>query len=190
MLFKLQDALEEMESMKKYDNKPDYDRIHAKLECALLSLECCREEKEKLVGLLQEYRAYGGDEDSLVNNDSSKQLTVVNDQFRAKHLRSCMEQLDEELERMKNDNALLPLTNYDPSVQDLQRELAQLRQLAEALRNKKKLSIKFQRDIKELIKDIHEIKGKYVNVDSELKEMHDRYSQLSLQFAEVEGERQ
>ncbi|PWA70211.1 EEIG1/EHBP1 N-terminal domain-containing protein [Artemisia annua] len=287
MLFKLQDALEEMESMKKSDNKPGYDRIQAELECALLSLECCKEEKEKLVGLLQECedekmkvseelslireqiaqkeqngytgvngstqssesehslaiqgvsdRAYGGDEDSLVNNDSSKQLTVVNDQFRAQHLRSCMEQLDEELERMKNDNSLLPLTNYDPSVQDLQRELAQLRQaneelgsiypnfvdfpgngnalervlaleieLAEALRNKKKPGIQFQssflkqhsddeaifksfRDINELIKDMLEIKGKYVNVESELKEMHDRYSQLSLQFAEVEGERQ
>lgn len=34
-----------------------------------------------------------------------------------------------------------------------------------------------------------EIKGKYVNVECELKEMHARYSQLSLQFAEVEGER-
>nr|GEX51461.1 hypothetical protein [Tanacetum cinerariifolium] len=284
MLFKLQNALEEMDSMKKSDNKPDYDRIQAELECALLSLECCKEEKEKLVGLLQECedekmklseelslirgqigqkeqngytgingstqssesehslaiqdRAYGGDEDSLVSNDSSKQLTVVNDQFRAQHLRSCMEQLDEELERMKNDNTLLPLTNYDPSVQDLQRELAQLRQaneelgsiypnfvdfpgngnalervlaleieLAEALRNKKKPSIQFQssflkqhsddeaifksfRDINELIKDMLDIKGKYVNVESELKEMHDRYSQLSLQFAEVEGERQ
>lgn len=35
-----------------------------------------------------------------------------------------------------------------------------------------------------------EIKGKYVAVEGELKEMHERYSQLSLQFAEVEGERQ
>ena len=37
-----------------------------------------------------------------------------------------------QLERMKNDNSLLPLTNYDPSVQDLQRELAQLRQVTSA----------------------------------------------------------
>lgn len=35
-----------------------------------------------------------------------------------------------------------------------------------------------------------EIKGRYAGVETELKEMHDRYSQLSLQFAEVEGERQ
>lgn len=35
-----------------------------------------------------------------------------------------------------------------------------------------------------------EIKERYTGVETELKEMHDRYSQLSLQFAEVEGERQ
>lgn len=35
-----------------------------------------------------------------------------------------------------------------------------------------------------------EVKGRYAAVETELKEMHDRYSQLSLQFAEVEGERQ
>ncbi|KVI07246.1 EEIG1/EHBP1 N-terminal domain-containing protein [Cynara cardunculus var. scolymus] len=273
MLFKLQDALDEIESRKKSEasqlrridelsvkiveleaelqsatsDKPNYDRIQAELECALLSLECCKEEKEKLVALLQEceeekskivvelsvireqlaqkeensvsdkHRHMGlngsmdykevksatstqtgeaenpvipinvraiqhasADEESSLLNDS-KQLTVVNDQFRAQHLRSCMEQLDEELEKMKNDNSLLPLTNYDPSFQDLQRELVQLR---------KEAVFKSFRDINELIKDMLEIKGKYVNVETELKEMHDRYSQLSLQFAEVEGERQ
>lgn len=46
------------------------------------------------------------------------------------------------------------------------------------------------RDINELIKDMLELKGRYTTVETELKEMHDRYSQLSLQFAEVEGERQ
>lgn len=46
------------------------------------------------------------------------------------------------------------------------------------------------RDINELIKDMLDLKGRYATVETELKEMHDRYSQLSLQFAEVEGERQ
>ncbi|XP_076890810.1 uncharacterized protein LOC143542019 isoform X2 [Bidens hawaiensis] len=292
MLFKLQDALDEIESMKKSEasllrriqeleaegesvilEKSDNDRLRAELECAVLSLEYCKEEKEKLVALLQECedektriseelslikeqlaqkeengsvnlqeiqgvteRAYDDEESQLVND--SKQLTVVNDQFRTQHLMSCMEQLDEELEKMKNDNSHLPLTTFDPGFQDLQRELAQLNQaneelgsiypnfvdfrgngnalervlaleieLAEALKTKKKSSIQFQssflkqhsdeeavfksfRDINELIKDMLEIKGKYVNVENELKEMHDRYSQLSLQFAEVEGERQ
>ncbi|XP_076947912.1 uncharacterized protein LOC143619989 [Bidens hawaiensis] len=293
MLFKLQDALDEIESMKKSEasqlrriqeleaegelvilEKSDNDRLRAELECAVLSLECCKEEKEKLVALLQECEdektrisdelslikeqlaqkeengsvnlqeiqqgvtecAYEDEESQLVSD--SKQLTVVNDQFRTQHLMSCMEQLDEELEKMKNDNSHLPLTNFDPGFQDLQRELAQLNQaneelgsiypnfvdfrgngnalervlaleseLAEALKTKKKSSIQFQssflkqhsdeeavfksfRDINELIKDMLEIKGKYVNVENELKEMHDRYSQLSLQFAEVEGERQ
>jgi hypothetical protein len=35
-----------------------------------------------------------------------------------------------------------------------------------------------------------ELKGRHASMETELKEMHDRYSQLSLQFAEVEGERQ
>lgn len=35
-----------------------------------------------------------------------------------------------------------------------------------------------------------EIKTRHSSTEKELKEMHDRYSQLSLQFAEVEGERQ
>lgn len=35
-----------------------------------------------------------------------------------------------------------------------------------------------------------ELKGRYAAVENELKDMHDRYSRLSLQFAEVEGERQ
>ncbi|KAJ0732924.1 putative transcription factor bZIP family [Helianthus annuus] len=292
MLFKLQDALDEVESRKRSEasqlrriqeleaegevvvsDKPDYDRLQAELECAVLSLECCKEEKEKLAALLRERedekskladelslireqisqkeekgsvnlqeiqgvtdRTLENEENPLAND--SKQLMVVNDQFRTQHLMSCMEQLDEELEKMKNDNAHLSLTNFDPGFQDLQRELAQLHQaneelssiypnfvdfrgngnalervlaleieLAEALRTKKKSSIQFQssflkqhsdeeavfksfRDINELIKDMLEIKGKYVNVENELKEMHDRYSQLSLQFAEVEGERQ
>lgn len=46
------------------------------------------------------------------------------------------------------------------------------------------------RDINELIKEMLEIKGRHAAVEVELREMHDRYSQLSLQFAEVEGERQ
>jgi hypothetical protein len=46
------------------------------------------------------------------------------------------------------------------------------------------------RDINELIQDTIELKRRQVAVESELKEMQGRYSELSLQFAEVEGERQ
>lgn len=46
------------------------------------------------------------------------------------------------------------------------------------------------RDINELIKEMLELKATHSAMETELKEMHDRYSQLSLQFAEVEGERQ
>ena len=45
------------------------------------------------------------------------------------------------------------------------------------------------RDINELIKDMLELKERHSAVETELKEMRERYSQLSLQFAEVEGEK-
>lgn len=84
MLWKLQDVVDEIENRKKSEalnlkrNEElsskilelegelqsvlsdkrerinDHDRIKAELECALLSLECCKEEKEKLVASLQE----------------------------------------------------------------------------------------------------------------------------------------
>lgn len=31
---------------------------------------------------------------------------------------------------MKNDNSILPLTNYDPGFQDLQKELSQLQKVS------------------------------------------------------------
>ncbi|CAL4933032.1 unnamed protein product [Urochloa decumbens] len=89
----------------------------------------------------------------------------------------------------------------------LERVLALELELAEALQAKKKTDILFQssflkqhndeaaifqsfRDINELIQDTIELKRRQVAVESELKEMQGRYSELSVQFAEVEGERQ
>jgi predicted nuclease with TOPRIM domain len=46
------------------------------------------------------------------------------------------------------------------------------------------------RDINELIQDTIELKRRQMAVENELKEMQGRYSELSVQFAEVEGERQ
>jgi predicted nucleic acid-binding Zn-ribbon protein len=46
------------------------------------------------------------------------------------------------------------------------------------------------RDINELIQDTIELKRRQVAVENELKEMQGRYSELSVQFTEVEGERQ
>ncbi|XP_057974597.1 uncharacterized protein LOC131162298 isoform X2 [Malania oleifera] len=167
------------------------------------------------------------------------QLAVMDDHFKAQSLKSCMDHLHKELERMIHDNSLFAQdNNFDPNFKGLQRELIQLHkaneklgiifplfkefpvsgnalervialeiELAEALQSKKKSSIHFQssflkqhsdegaifqsfRDINELIKDMLELRGRNAAVESELKEMHARYSQLSLQFAEVEGERE
>ncbi|XP_051139259.1 uncharacterized protein LOC127257040 [Andrographis paniculata] len=89
----------------------------------------------------------------------------------------------------------------------LERVLALEIELAEALKAKSKLSTQFHssflkqhpdeeavfksfRDINELINEMLELKGRHAAMETELREMHDRYSQLSLQFAEVEGEKQ
>ncbi|KAJ3702653.1 hypothetical protein LUZ61_006358 [Rhynchospora tenuis] len=89
----------------------------------------------------------------------------------------------------------------------LERVLALELELAEALQDKKRTDTRFQssflkqhsneeaifqsfRDINELIQDMLELKKRHATVECELQEMHGRYSQLSLQFAEVEGERQ
>ncbi|KAG5034639.1 hypothetical protein JHK87_009549 [Glycine soja] len=155
-------------------------------------------------------------------------------------LKSSIDHLNKELERMKNENMLPSVDgqSHESSFPGLQRELMQLHEanqelgnifpvfdkfsisgnalervlaleieLAEVLRTKRSSNIQFQssflkqhsdeeavfrsfRDINELIKDMLELKARHSAVETELKEMHDRYSQLSLQFAEVEGERQ
>ncbi|KDP32713.1 hypothetical protein JCGZ_12005 [Jatropha curcas] len=177
-------------------------------------------------------------QEKLLNSDM-KHLALINDHFRAESLKSSMDHLSNELERMKNENSFLEDDHdFQQKFPALQRELVQLEkvneelgsmfplfneisgsgnalervlaleiELAEALQAKKRSSINFQssflkqhndeeavfksfRDINELIKDMLEVKGRCTAVESELKEMHDRYSQLSLQFAEVEGERQ
>ncbi|KAH6827871.1 hypothetical protein C2S53_015793 [Perilla frutescens var. hirtella] len=356
MLMKLQDSIDEIENRKKSEavslkkneelstrlsaleaelllvisekreKSNAYDRTKAELECALLSLECCKEEKEKLgasllvfeaekshladeltsvkgqledlksltniekdeycsepeveraqngstgdaspVSLKQDDSSYGIQRDISVSildkenavpiepvltpdDESADQDTapylqsngktsdVNNEHLGTQKLRSSIEHLHEELEKMKNENTVFNIEHdVDPDFQVTQREITQLHkaneelrsmfplfdeissggnaldrvlalemELAEALKVKNKSKLQFQssflkqhsdeeavfksfRDINELIKEMLELKGRHSAVESELREMHDRYSQLSLQFAEVEGERQ
>ncbi|XP_057442265.1 uncharacterized protein LOC130733988 [Lotus japonicus] len=175
-----------------------------------------------------------GTEEDLQQNEERKHMALT------ESLKSSIDHLNEELERMRNENMLPPVDGHrrEPCFPGLQRELMQLHEanqelgnkfpvfnkisvsgnalervlaleieLAEALQAKKKSSIQFQssflkqhsdeeavfrsfRDINDLIKDMLELKARHSGMETELKEMHDRYSQLSLQFAEVEGERQ
>ncbi|KAI3836533.1 hypothetical protein MKX03_031399 [Papaver bracteatum] len=335
MLFKLQDALSEVENLKKVEasqikrNEEQsvkildleselqrvltekrekvnaYDRMQAELECSLISLECCKEEKQKLEASLQEcneerYKItvelnsvkerleslssstilqQEGISKSVVDEDSCREvedasqvpvqdgvvsrsvvrisrqasagqkgllqndahhLALIDEHAKAQSIMSSMDNLHHELERMKNENmgSILPheQQHCQPIFQGLEREQLQLHktneelgsifplfsefsscgnalervlalemELAESLKAKKKSGFQssflkqhndeeaiFQsfKDINDLIKDMLEMKGRYVTVETELKEMHDRYSQLSLQLAEVEGERQ
>ncbi|XP_038715815.1 interaptin-like isoform X2 [Tripterygium wilfordii] len=177
-------------------------------------------------------------QESLLHGDV-KHLALCDVHSRAESIKSSMDHLNMELERMKNDNLFLQNdAHLDSKFPGLQRELMQLQkaneelgsmfplynqysscgnalervlaleiELAESLQAKKRSSMHLQssflkqhndeeavlqsfRDINNLIKDMLELKGSHASVETELKEMHDRYSQLSLQFAEVEGERQ
>ncbi|XP_039003425.1 LOW QUALITY PROTEIN: GRIP and coiled-coil domain-containing protein 2-like [Hibiscus syriacus] len=147
-----------------------------------------------------------GDELERMKNENlilSKHAQDFNTKF------PCLQQELMQLDKVNEElGSIFPSFNeYLETGNALERVLALELELAEALQTKKKSSILFQssflkqhndeeavfksfRDINELIKDMLEIKGKYGVVETELKEMHERYSQLSLQFAEVEGERQ
>uniref|UniRef100_A0A1J3GM50 C2 NT-type domain-containing protein n=1 Tax=Noccaea caerulescens TaxID=107243 RepID=A0A1J3GM50_NOCCA len=335
ILMKLQDSIDENEARKKAESKRTkelgdkileleadlqsliydkrekttaYDMMKAELDCSLLSLECCKEEKQRIETTLQECKeerlkmskelesmrelvqscsshkniqmeeqhdrlsvedgvseeladknifaastsprpktqgaGQNGDQlrtgEAMALDKSEESLALINDSLRAETLRSSLDHLNNELERMKNDNLLQPQgdNGSDTRFPGLEQELIQLRQakeelqsifplshenlscgnalervlaleieLAEALRGKKKPIIHFQssflkqhtddeaifqsfRDINDLIEEMLETKGRYASVETELREMHDRYSQLSLKFAEVEGERQ
>ncbi|KAK3153539.1 hypothetical protein QOZ80_2BG0176770 [Eleusine coracana subsp. coracana] len=121
----------------------------------------------------------------------------------------CLERMLSQLE-MTNEH----LQSVFPSFKELpgsgnalERVLALELELAEALQAKKKTDAHFQssflkqhsdeaavfqsfRDINELIQDTIELKRRQVAVENELREMQGRYSELSVHFAEVEGERQ
>lgn len=160
-----------------------------KAQKLLSSMDRLHKELEKM---RSENMLLPGDENA-VESDSEEGLQI--DQA---HL----EKVTEELGNMSS-----LYSDSSRSGNSVERVLALELELAETLQAKKKSSIQFQssflklhsdeaavfqsfRDINELIKDMLEMKGRYGAMEAELKEMHERYSQLSLQFAEVEGERQ
>ncbi|XWS15052.1 hypothetical protein CRYUN_Cryun35bG0061300 [Craigia yunnanensis] len=72
-------------------------------------------------------------QENLLNSDS-KHLALINDCFKAQSLRSSMDHLNSELERMKNENLLLSEGHhFDPKFPGLQQELMQLQKVNEEL---------------------------------------------------------
>ncbi|KAJ0618810.1 putative NT-type C2 domain-containing protein [Helianthus annuus] len=212
ILIKLQDALDEIESRKKCEAsylkridelsfkigglEGELQSIQAELDCALLNLECCREEKEKIIAQITEFEKMKNERSILAMMSCGSSFQDLQRELMQLH------KANEELECMYPR-----FKNFTGDGNTLGRVLALEIELAGALMVKKKSTIQFQssflkqhsdeeaifrsfRDINELIKDTLEIKSKYVNVETELNEMHERYTQLSLQLAEVEGERQ
>ncbi|KAG7655150.1 NT-type C2 domain [Arabidopsis suecica] len=258
ILMKLQDAIDENEARKKaessqlkrskelegkileleadrqsviYDKREKttaYDMMKAELDCSLLSLECCKEEKQKLEAILQQCKeqslkmskelesrrglvqrcssqkniemeendrlnsevseladkntiavssgdsvnngqrevacidptvrtisprsiiqgtiqssSVNGNRDQLPSGEAmaldkrEESLALINDKFRAETLRSSMDHLNDELERMKNENLLEPQDDNDSDTRfpGLEQELMQLRQAKEELQS-------------------------------------------------------
>ncbi|XP_071737738.1 uncharacterized protein [Rutidosis leptorrhynchoides] len=199
-------------SLKIVGSEGELQSVQAELECAFLNLECCKEENKKIVTLLQqceEEKLKIGFELSLLREqisqrDENSLLSMISGSS-FQDIQGVVLQLHKANEELAS---IYP--NYKDFHDDgnaLKRVLALEIELAETLTVKKKSSIQFQssflkqhsdeeavfksfRDINELIRETLEIKSKYVNVETELNDMHERYSQLSLKFAEVEGERQ
>ncbi|KAG6528365.1 hypothetical protein ZIOFF_010519 [Zingiber officinale] len=168
-------------------------------------------EQQKLmsgIGMLQK------ELEKLRNENLSSLIPLEDHQFLPSRqiLERDLSQLDMANEQL---GSIYPLFKELPeSGKALERVLALELEFAEALQSKKKLDFHVQRyslncfcsflkqhnneaavlqsfrDINELIKEMLESKTRYATVETELKEMHGRFSQLSLQFAEVEGERQ
>ncbi|EPS66520.1 hypothetical protein M569_08262 [Genlisea aurea] len=59
-----------------------------------------------------------------------------------------------------------------------------------SLRREEEAIFRSFRYINELIIQLLELKRKHAYLETELQDMHERYSRLSLQLAEIEGERQ
>ncbi|KAL8267396.1 hypothetical protein R6Q59_004740 [Mikania micrantha] len=237
ILIKLQDALDEIESRKKSEASylkkieelllkirgldSELQSMQVELDCALLNLECCREEKERIAAQIIELEKMKNKRSILTMmtcestfQDFERELMQLHKVIRTMFSISCktlkaivliislLVKANEELEGMYPR-----FKDFMGDGNALGRVLALEIELAGALMVKKNSSVQFQssflkqhtdeeaifksfRDINELIKDTLEIKSMYVNVETELNEMHTRYTQLSLQLAEVEGERQ
>ncbi|KAD6119488.1 hypothetical protein E3N88_10759 [Mikania micrantha] len=237
ILIKLQDALDEIESRKKSEASylkkieelllkirgldSELQSMQVELDCALLNLECCREEKERIAAQIIELEKMKNKRSILTMmtcestfQDFERELMQLHKVIRTMFSISCktlkaivliislLVKANEELEGMYPR-----FKDFMGDGNALGRVLALEIELAGALMVKKNSSVQFQssflkqhtdeeaifksfRDINELIKDTLEIKSRYVNVETELNEMHTRYTQLSLQLAEVEGERQ
>ncbi|XP_074589365.1 uncharacterized protein LOC141845209 isoform X2 [Curcuma longa] len=161
-------------------------------------------EQQKLIsgiGMLQK------ELEKLRNENFSSLIPLEDHQFlpSLQNLERDLSQLDMANEQL---GSIYPsFKEFPESGKSLERVLALELEFAEALQSKKILDFHIQssflkqhnneaavfqsfRDINELIKEMLESKTRYATVETELKQTQSRFSQLSLQFAEVEGERQ
>ncbi|KAL0448012.1 UNVERIFIED_CONTAM: hypothetical protein Slati_1929100 [Sesamum latifolium] len=89
-------------------------------------------------------------------------------------------------EQARNSNEKSSTTSKISDVNDCAALSMKSKDLTEALKG----SSKNTRDLNELSNEITLLKERNKSMEGELKEMQERYSEISLKFAEVEGERE
>ncbi|CAL9237609.1 unnamed protein product [Arabidopsis halleri] len=80
--------------------------------------------------------------------------------------------------------------NLKNRIEELETKLDQLNQNSQEMREDEPLNGQENEDIRVLVAEITSLRDCNGSMEMELKEMRERYSEISLRFAEVEGERQ
>ncbi|VVA92125.1 unnamed protein product [Arabis nemorensis] len=90
-----------------------------------------------LMGAIQSSGVNENGDQTMVLDKSEESLALINDNFRAETLRSSLDHLNSELERMKNENLVQPQDENDSDTRfpGLEQELIQLRQAKEELQS-------------------------------------------------------
>ncbi|KAJ4803452.1 Myosin heavy chain-related protein [Rhynchospora pubera] len=114
-----------------------------------------------------------------INNE--KEMNVSKLRGEIESLQTRCSQLDQSLSEMKSENETLSNLNKKMELINTTNKDAEQNDISVVYK---------ERGYKELLKDMVSLKERNDLMEQELKDMQERYSEISLKFAEVEGERQ
>ncbi|XP_057867295.2 uncharacterized protein LOC131074650 isoform X2 [Cryptomeria japonica] len=175
----LQIKIEQLEMISQH-LKPNHASFMDQLQDQLKSLKIqnlalLQREKELLCRL--------GSQENL--QKEVQHLQTVNAQ-----LESIISKYKEPLNSEKAEERILALEKELADALDLNKTCRKQLQSGLRKQEEQEAALKRHSDMNNAVDDIEALKRKNSTMEDELKEMHDRYSQISLKFAEVEGERQ
>ncbi|KAJ4902553.1 Myosin heavy chain-related protein [Raphanus sativus] len=158
-------------------------------ECLAEELQLIKDEKEAVVTLLEsEVETARGKCDDL-----KERIIVLEEHIRLKE--NAVEdsskmfiekekELNSQIEKLETELNKLSLNSLETG------ECLHGPEAAIALQNREVLSSTKSDDLKDLVSEVASLKEQNEVMEMELKEMQERYSDISVRFAEVEGERQ